>query len=103
MRSRKVVSIMVALIAVSFVGNVWAAKNKESPISSRVEQKFMEDSHFKHSDIKADANKKGEVTLSGTVSSEADKERATEIARSVDGVKKVDNELKVSKTGFFKY
>ena len=95
--------IMVALIALSFVGKVWAASNTENAISSRVEHKLMEDSHFKNSHIKVDTNMRGEVTLHGTVPSAADKDRATEIARSVDGVKSVDNDLKVSKTASSKY
>lgn len=103
MQNRKALLIMVALIAVSFVGNVWAATISENAISSRVEHKLMQDSHFKNSDIKADTNMSGEVTLHGTVASTADKDRATEIARSVDGVKRVDNDLKVSKTATSKY
>lgn len=38
---------------------------------------------------------KGVVTLSGTVSSEADKEKAEEIAAKVDGVHTVDNRLTI--------
>jgi hyperosmotically inducible periplasmic protein len=39
--------------------------------------------------------KQGVVELKGTVDSNATKERATELARQVDGVRRVVNNLKV--------
>jgi len=44
--------------------------------------------------VETDAN--GLVQLSGTVSSQADKDKAEQIARGVDGVKLVDNQLMIA-------
>ena len=41
----------------------------------------------------------GRVMLTGTVNSLADKRRATELARAVEGVKEVYNDLQVTKAG----
>ncbi len=91
------VLLMLVFAVIGFVGNAFAASDRENAISSQVEHKLMADNHFRNSDIKADTNWRGEVTLHGTVPSQADKDRATELARSVDGVKSVDNDLRISK------
>jgi len=97
-KTTQAVLIIMSFLLLSLVANAFAASDKENAISSQVEHKLLADSHFDHSNIKADTNWRGEVTLHGTVPSQADKDRATEIARSVDGVKSVDNDLRVSKS-----
>ena len=97
-RARYGLLLMLSLVVVAFAGNAFAASDRENAISSQVEHRLMADNHFRNSNIKADTNWSGEVTLHGTVPSQSDKDRATEIARSVDGVRSVDNDLRVSKS-----
>jgi hyperosmotically inducible protein len=56
--------------------------------------KMIEDPALSADDINVDTAL-GVVTLSGTVMSEEAKEHASELARSIEGVTKVDNRLKV--------
>lgn len=66
----------------------------DSAITAKVKAKLVNDSvtHGLQVDVET---YKGVVQLSGFVDSENEKERAGELASRVDGVKKVDNALKV--------
>lgn len=95
---RKSILIMVSLFLVlSFVNIVGAGNDAKSDndraITSKVVDKLRGDSDLKGSRINVET-KDGEVTLKGIVNSNADINRAAQLARSVDGVKKVDNRLK---------
>jgi hyperosmotically inducible protein len=63
-------------------------------ISAKMKTKMIEDPALSADDINVDTAL-GVVTLSGTVMSEEAKEHASELARSIEGVTKVDNRLKV--------
>jgi hyperosmotically inducible protein len=54
------------------------------------------DPEFKSADIVIDV-KAGVLTLSGSVASAAQKSRAEQLVRAVDGVKGVNNRLRISK------
>ena len=57
--------------------------------------KFANDELVSASDIDVDTNK-GHVTLTGTVNSKAEADRALQIGRSVDGVKTVHSNLTIA-------
>jgi hyperosmotically inducible protein len=66
----------------------------DATITTKVKAKLFEDKTVSGFAISVDTFE-GEVTLTGAVGSEAAKERAGEIARSVYGVRKVNNLLKL--------
>ena len=95
---KKYILILVSLFLVlSFVNIVGAGSGfksgNDSVITSTVVDKLQSDSQLMGSSINVET-KDGEVTLKGTVNSHADITRAAMLARSIDGVKNVDNRLK---------
>ncbi len=71
------------------------ATGSDSAIIAQVQAKLMHDDRTKQSHIKV-ASVHGVVTLRGSASSGAAKSAAGELARGVEGVKSVDNELATS-------
>jgi osmotically-inducible protein OsmY len=74
-----------------------AAKVDDSAIKSRVETRLKNDASLKGDHIVVSVDK-GVVTLSGTVHSDAQKDRAKELAK-VSGVTDVDSKLEVESAG----
>ena len=74
-----------------------AAKVDDSTIKTRVETRLKNDATLKGDNIVVSVDK-GVVTLSGTVHSEAQKDRAKQLAK-VTGVTDVDSKLDVDSTG----
>jgi hyperosmotically inducible protein len=79
-----------------------AAKNtgnavKDSWITMKVHSQFVPEDALEDSDIDVDTNA-GVVTLSGVVASAAGKTRAVAIAKATDGVKNVNDRLRVDAT-----
>ncbi|HEU4936192.1 MAG TPA: BON domain-containing protein [Vicinamibacterales bacterium] len=74
-----------------------AAKVDDSTIKTRVETRLKNDATLKGDNIVVSVDK-GVVTLSGTVHSNAQKDRAKELAK-VSGVTDVDSKLEVDSTG----
>ena len=70
----------------------------DSTITTQVKAKFAEDPQVSAMRIKVETLK-GEVELSGFATSEAEKERAAEIARGVKNVKLVRNNIVVKAPG----
>jgi len=64
-------------------------------IKSKIYSQFLTEDFLNDSDIDIDVAK-GMVTLSGTVRTQAGRERAEAVAKSTDGVKGVKNGIKVS-------
>ncbi len=99
--ARHLVIILVPFIVMSLVscrtpggrsaGNVV----DDSAITSKVKAKMLEDQHLKGFGISVETFE-GEVTLTGGVDTAETKSRASQLARSVDGVKRVNNMLKVT-------
>ena len=67
----------------------------DSVITSKIKTKLATGKDVSAVHIKVDTDAKGVVVLSGTAESEAEKQKAHEIAHSVEGVTKVINEIKV--------
>lgn len=101
MRSKPVQYVCVLLFPVlllSLVHSVQASDVARSPedraITSSVEGKLRSDSRLKVSNLQVDTYKR-EVTITGSVPSQADLDRASQIARSVHGIKEVHNDLEI--------
>ena len=71
-------------------------KIDDSIITTRIKSALLTDSTVKSSDIGV-LTREGDVQLSGFVNSEAQIQRALEIARSTDGVKAVENRMSIKK------
>ena len=69
----------------------------DSAITTSLKAKFLADSTVRGADISVDTNN-GVVTLSGTAPSPAAHSLALDLARSTDGVKRVDDQIKVLET-----
>lgn len=63
-------------------------------ITAKVKTELLDSKQVDGLDVNVDSTN-GKVTLSGWASSRAEAARAAQIARNVDGVKSVDNQLKV--------
>ena len=68
----------------------------DTTITTKVKSALLADADVKSFDIKVET-RKGEVQLSGFVDNQAQIDRAAEIARGVEGVKSVVNELSIKK------
>lgn len=66
----------------------------DGTITTKVKAKLFEDDSLSGFAISVDTFE-GEVTLTGSVDADAQKERATQLAKSVNGVKGVNNLLKI--------
>ncbi len=73
-------------------GNVWS----ESWVTLKIHSQFVPETALENSDIDVDTNR-GAVTLHGTVTTQAAKDRAAAIAKATDGVKSVKNNLRVAR------
>jgi hyperosmotically inducible protein len=71
-------------------------KIDDGVITTKVKAALLADSSVKSSDIGV-VTRDGEVQLSGFVDSQSQIERATEVAKGVEGVKRVINEMSVKK------
>ena len=74
----------------------------DATITAKVKLKLIEDPITKARKIDVDTVN-GVVTLTGVVESEKEIKRAIEIARNVEGVKKVVNNLRIEKRGITSY
>jgi len=70
----------------------------DSALTAKVKTAMLADPSLKAMQINVDT-KDGTVTLKGGVESQAQKDRATDVAQGVSGVKSVDNNLTVKTTG----
>jgi hyperosmotically inducible protein len=66
----------------------------DSVITTKIKSSILTDSAVKGSDISVET-KNGEVTLTGSVKSQAQLDRVQKLAQNTDGVKGVDNKLAV--------
>lgn len=66
---------------------------KDSVITTKIKAKFAKDKGVSAMHIKVDTDSAGVVQLSGKAKSQAEIDRAVEIARSVEGVTSVDNRI----------
>ena len=92
---------LLGILLVSFLGCASTAKQEgtgeyidDSVITAKVKTGIFNDASLKSSEINVETFK-GVVQLSGFVNSQADINRAVEIARGVKGVTSVKNDMRV--------
>jgi hyperosmotically inducible protein len=66
----------------------------DSVITTKAKTALLADTTVKGTDINVETNK-GVVSLSGTVDTERQRERAASIVKGIDGVKSVDNKMTI--------
>jgi osmotically-inducible protein OsmY len=97
--SRSVGTITLALLTVLMLGTTTATAQvntiKDGWLVMKVHSEFINEDLLDGSNIDVDV-KNGVVTLQGTVTSEAGRTRAQELARKNDGVKNVVNQLRIA-------
>jgi hyperosmotically inducible protein len=69
---------------------------KDSAITTQIKAKLLAVEDIDSLHIKVDTDNNGVVVLTGTVKTEAEKDKVNSIAQSVDGVKNVLNALEIS-------
>jgi hyperosmotically inducible periplasmic protein len=89
-------SMLMAGTGISVAGNNGGSNQPvgDSYITTKVKAELAKDSATKAKDIKV-TTMNGVVVLSGTVRSEAEKQKAEQDTRSINGVTEVRNELSV--------
>jgi len=70
---------------------------KDSVITTKIKTKLAAEHLASAKHIKVDTDRNGVVWLSGTANSQAEADKAVEIARNTEGVKSVSSKLKVHK------
>ena len=91
----------LGILLVSFLGCASTAKQEgtgeyidDSVITAKVKTEILKDDALKSGEINVEMFK-GVVQLSGFVNSQADIDKAVEVARSVKGVTSVKNDMRV--------
>jgi hyperosmotically inducible protein len=69
---------------------------KDSVITTKIKAKYVEDKLVSARNIRVDTDDSGKVQLSGTARSKAEKRKAAEIAKSIEGVVAVDNRIRIA-------
>lgn len=106
-RYHRLSSLLVALplLALTSCDNISAPKSQSTALSQNIPQDdtslnrsvsdaLQRDSLYARGNITV-ASQRGQITLSGSVASIQDKNRAAEIANKVEGVTKVSNNLEI--------
>ena len=69
---------------------------KDSVITTKIKAKYVEDKLVSARHIRVDTDASGMVQLTGTAKNQAEKRKAAELAKSVEGVVSVDNRIRVA-------
>jgi hypothetical protein len=68
---------------------------KDSVITAKIKAEYAKNKQVSVRSIRVDTDDKGMVQLSGTAKNKAEKEKAAEIAKGIEGVISVDNKIRV--------
>jgi hyperosmotically inducible protein len=68
---------------------------KDSVITTKIKSAFVKDKTVSALHIKVDTDAAGYVLLSGTATSQMEIDRAVKIARGIEGVTDVDNQIQI--------
>jgi len=69
---------------------------KDSVITAKIKAKYVEDKLVSVRHIRVDTDANGMVQLTGTAKNQAEKRKAAELAKGVEGVVSVDNRIRVA-------
>lgn len=89
-----IATLLVGSISLNVAAQDWKDGAKDAWIDGKAETTLLLNTNLNSFDINTDV-KDGKVTLTGKVESSVDKALATELIKSLDGVKDVDNQLTV--------
>ena len=100
--NRKILVTAMATLWVGVVGGCGVFQGGQSPseyaddvaLTSKVKSDLLENHKVDGLDVNVDV-KDGNVTLSGYASTPAERDKATQVARNVSGVKSVDNNMTI--------
>lgn len=73
--------------------SVWV---EDSVITAKIKAEYAKNSQVSVKRIRVDTDDKGKVQLTGTARSKAEKQKAAEIARNIEGVVSVDNRIRIA-------
>jgi hyperosmotically inducible protein len=94
-------SVLAPVVAYAADGDTDRSKPvtfvKDSVITTKIKAKLAAEHPASAKHIKVDTDRNGVVWLSGTTDSQAEVDKAVEIARNTEGVKSVNTKLKVQK------
>lgn len=101
--SKNLAIAILAGASVTLIAGCSVAQKQESAgqyvdgtvITTKIKSRLVEDSLVSASNVSVKTMGEGEVQLSGFTKSQEEKDRAGEIAQSVNGVTKVNNDLVV--------
>lgn len=94
---RKALAVLLAAAAFALAGCASTGGNSyfdDAMVTARVKKAIYDEPSLKVSEIKV-ITEDSVVSLQGAVKSRAERVKAAEVARKVDGVKRVRNDLKV--------
>ena len=91
------VSLMILTACESMTGKTTGQTIDDATMTASVQGKLTADKLSNFSRINVDTDR-GIVTLNGVVRSAEEQSRAEELARQVDGVRKVNNNLQIQST-----
>ena len=69
---------------------------KDSVITAKIKAEYAKDKQVSVKRIRVDTDDKGKVQLTGTARSKEEKQKAAEIAKSIEGVVSVDNKIRIA-------
>ena len=93
---------VAALFALPLAGHAQQSPGtlmKDTAITAKIKAAQAADTTVRATRIDVETDNNGVVTLSGTARSQAEIDRATQIARGVDGVTSVHNRMTLASTG----
>jgi osmotically-inducible protein OsmY len=94
-RNWLILTVLIALLGgCANAGEKTGAYVDDSGLASKVKSQMLADETVEGTNITVNTTK-GVVTLSGTAASQEESHRAEEIARNVQGVKEVENHIRV--------
>jgi len=97
---------VIGALLVSVTGNAEDSRDKDrahpkawvkdSVITAKIKAEYAKDKQVSVRRIRVDTDDAGKVQLSGTARSMAEKRKAAEIAKGIEGVVSVDNRIRVA-------
>ena len=97
LKSLLVIGALVMPMAVFAAdGDPVSTKLSDTVITAKVKAEFAKDKAVSATDIKVETDSKGLVQLSGTAKSQAEADKAVQIAKSTQGVTAVKNDIVVT-------
>src|SRR4030095_3202828 len=91
----KKILIPAIVVLISFLGGCNSNAVDDSAITAKIKSKLATDSDTSEIKISVET-KAGVVTLTGNVPNDTEKTKAETLAKNTDGVKRVQNEIKVN-------